>query len=120
MKVLIVDDHEPMRRMLSTLIADLVDDVFECSDGSEVPAAYANHRPDFVLMDLKLVAVDGIQATKLLKNMFPEARVIFVSQWEDIAAREAARQAGAEAFVGKSDLGPLREILGAAQRDCFR
>ncbi|MCM3902720.1 MAG: response regulator transcription factor [Pyrinomonadaceae bacterium] len=111
MKVLIVDDSEPMRRTIKTLIGDLVDEVFECSDGSEVLAAYHEHRPDLVLMDVKMEGVDGLVATRQIKQFFPEARIVMVSQWEDAPLRKAAMLGGAEAYVGKSDLQPLRLIL---------
>jgi CheY-like chemotaxis protein len=111
MKVLIVDDNEAVRRVISTFIADLVDEVIECGDGIDVLTAYSKHRPDFVLMDVKMKLVDGLAATKLIKQEFPEARIVMVSQWEEQRLRNAATLAGAEAYVGKSDLDPLRQIL---------
>ena len=111
MKVLIVDDSEPMRRMIETFIADLVGEIVQCSDGSEALAAYRKHQPDIVLMDLKMVEMDGLAATRQIVECFPKARIVMVSQWEDAPIREDARLAGAEAFVGKSDLLPLRRIL---------
>ena len=111
MKVLIVDDSEPMRRMIKTYLADLIDNAFECGDGSEALAAYREHQPDMVLMDLKMVKMDGLDATRQIKKCFPKARIVIVSQWEDNQLRENALLAGAEAYVGKSDLMPLRSIL---------
>jgi CheY-like chemotaxis protein len=111
MKVLIVDDNEPMRRMVSTFIADLVDEVVECDDGSEALKAYSDHRPDLVLMDVKMERVDGLAATREIRRSFPDARIVMVSQWEEMALRRAAELAGAEGYVGKSDLDPLRSIL---------
>jgi two-component system chemotaxis response regulator CheY len=111
MKVLIVDDNEEVRRMISTFIADLVDEVIECADGIDVLSAYSSHRPDFVLMDLKMKLVDGLTATKQIKREFPEARIVMVSQCEEQRLRAAAALAGAEAYVGKADLDPLRKIL---------
>jgi CheY-like chemotaxis protein len=111
MKVLIVDDNEPMRRMVSTFIADLVDEVVECGDGCEALKAYSDHRPDFVLMDVMMKQVDGLAATRQIKEQFPEARIVMVSQWDEQRLRDAAALVGAEAYVGKSDLDPLRRIL---------
>jgi len=111
MKVLIVDDSEPMRRTIKTFISDLVGEIFECGDGNEALAAYRRHRPDFVFMDLKMAKMDGLAATRQIKEFYPEARIIMVSQWEDARLREAARLAGVEAYVGKSDLLPLHQIL---------
>jgi CheY-like chemotaxis protein len=111
MKVLIVDDNEPMRRLIKSFIADVVDEAIECCDGREALAAYRTHRPDLVLMDVKMAGMDGLAATRQIRQSFPDARVVMVSQWEDHALREAARAAGAEAYVGKADLMPLRRIL---------
>ncbi len=111
MKILIVDDSERMRQMIRTFIADLSSDIVECSDGSEALEAYRAHRPDFVLMDLKMSGMDGLSATSQIIHSFPETRIVIVSQWDDGPFREAARQAGAETIVSKADLLPLRNIL---------
>lgn len=111
MRILIVDDSEPMRRMIHTFIADLTTEIFECTDGSEALAAYGRYQPDLILMDLKMATMDGLEATKQIKRVYPQARIVIVSQWEDPGVLDAARRAGAEAYVGKSDLEPLRSIL---------
>ena len=111
MKILIVDDCERMRKMIRTFVADLTSDIVECSDGSEALEAYRKHRPDIVLMDLKMVRMDGLAATSQILESFPHTRIVIVSQWDDAPFRDAARRAGAEAVVSKSDLLPLRSIL---------
>jgi CheY-like chemotaxis protein len=115
MKVLIVDDSEPMRRMIKTFVADLVQEVIERCDGSDALAAYREHQPDVVLMDLKLKTMDGFAVTRQIKASYPDARIVIVSQWDDAALRKEARGAGADDYVGKSDLQPLRHILAAKE-----
>ena len=111
MKVLLVENSEPMRRMIKTFVADLVQDVIERGDGSEALAAYREHQPDVVVMDLKMTTMDGLAATRQIRECYPDARIVIVSQWDDAALRAQARAAGAEDYVGKSDLQPLRQIL---------
>ena len=106
-----MDDSEPMRRTIKALVGDLIEEIVECGDGFEALAAYQKHEPDIVLMDVKMTRMDGLAATRQIKQFFPEARIVIVSQWEDPPLRAAARAAGAEAYVGKSDLTPLRSIL---------
>ena len=114
MKVLIIDDSEPMRRMIRRFISDQVDEFVECEDGSEALAAYRRHRPDLVLMDIRMKDVDGLEATRELRRSFPEARVVVVSQWDGPDVREKVRGAGAYRYIHKSDLLPLRELLASA------
>ena len=112
MKVLIVDDNEQMRQALRSFIADLVDEFYECADGSEALAAFSANQPDWVLMDLEMKGMDGLTATRQVIDAWPEARVAIVTVYNGEALREAARQAGASAYVIKDDLTSLREILG--------
>jgi CheY-like chemotaxis protein len=112
MKILITDDSEPIRRMIKSFISDLVQEIFECSDGSEALAAYTRHQPDLVLMDIKMSMMDGFEATRQIKGAHPQARIVIVSQYDDASLREAASKAGAEGYVSKADLFPLRRIFG--------
>lgn len=113
MTVLIVDDNEPMRRALKALVGDFADAVYECTDGVEALAAYAAHRPDWVLMDIEMVKLDGLAATRQIKAYDPAARVVIVTAYDDAELRERAREAGAFAFVAKENLMDLHGILGA-------
>ena len=117
MKILIVDDSERMRQMIRSYIADISTEIVECEDGSEALDAYRKERPDIVFMDLKMSGMDGLQATRQIIHAFPNTRIVIVSQWDDAHFREAARRAGAETIVSKSDLFPLRSILATVAQD---
>ena len=115
MKILIVDDNEQMRRTIRDLVDDLVEESFEAGDGAEALEACRACRPDWVLMDIRMVGMDGLSATRLLRSTFPETNVLIMTSYDDPGVREAAANAGACAFVPKDDLLALRRILSARQ-----
>lgn len=115
MKVLIVEDDRPMRALIKKAISPLAVEVIESSDGSEAVALYAEHRPDCVLMDISLNDVDGLTAAREITTAWPGARVIIVTGYDGARLREAARQAGARAYVLKDNLSELLRLLKDAR-----
>jgi DNA-binding NarL/FixJ family response regulator len=111
MNILIVEDSRQMRQTIKSFIGDLADGMFECEDGSVVLAAYTLCMPDWVLMDLEMPEVDGFKATRQIKAVFPEAKIVIVSNYDDVELHVAAERAGACAYVAKEDLLALRHIL---------
>src|SRR5262249_46508821 len=111
MKVLIVEDSEPMRRTIKSFIEDVVEVVDECSDGAEALTQFTKHRPDWVLMDIKMNGVDGLAATRQIKAAFPDARIVIVTSYDEPSFREEARLAGAVGYVLKENLEDLPRIL---------
>jgi len=111
MNFLIVEDNENMRRTISSIISTLAGEMHECSDGSEALAAYAAHLPDWVLMDVKMKEMDGITATYQIKEAFPKANIMIVSDYDDPDLRIAACQAGASEYVTKENLFEVYYIL---------
>ena len=109
--ILIADDNSEFRRMIRDLIEDIDAAFVECEDGGGAVEAYAQHQPDFVLMDVQMTPVDGLAATKLILSQHPEAKIIAVTQHNDTSTRNAALSAGAWAFVSKDDLMSLRSLL---------
>jgi CheY-like chemotaxis protein len=113
MNFLIVEDNDRMRSMLRSIVAELAGETHECSDGSTALAAYAEHLPDWVLMDVKMKDVDGITATRQIRSSFPQAKIMIVSDHDDLELRLAAHQAGASEYVAKESLYDLCRILRA-------
>lgn len=111
MKFLIVDDDERVRRLIKTIVSDDATVFCECSNGAEAYACYAEHQPDWVLMDITMPGVDGLAATRRIKADYPEARILIVTSHESHAMREAAREAGACGYVLKENLLDLREMV---------
>ena len=109
--ILIVDDSADMRRAITLMIRDLVGEIYECGDGAEACTAYAAHLPDWVLMDIRMKKTDGLTATRQLKAAFPDARVVIVTVCKGDDIRDAARSAGAVAYIMKDNLLELRQFL---------
>jgi CheY-like chemotaxis protein len=99
--------------MIAEIIKSKTKQVFECTDGIEALGEYRIHHPDWVLMDMKMKGMDGLAATELIRQYFPKAKVMIVSQDDTPEIRQAARQAGAAAFVPKEN---LLEILNNLNR----
>jgi len=111
MKFLIVDDNKIMRETLGKIVAAEGDMVIECDDGGRALSLYEVHHPDWVLMDISMKEVNGIEATERITLADPGAKVIIVTDYEDRFFRKAAEEAGAVAFVSKENLKEARLII---------
>lgn len=104
LKVLVADDHplilQGLRRALEA--CDDIDVIGEARSGSEVLPLVERRRPDVVLLDNRMPGMDGIECARSLKQEWPEVKTILLSASEDRASVEAARAAGASAYLIKS------------------
>jgi DNA-binding NarL/FixJ family response regulator len=97
--------------MLRDVVADLADRIYECRDGQEACEAYARHRPDWVLMDVSMAPMDGVTATHAITHTFPGARIVIVTQYDDVYFRTAAQASGAWGYVLKDNMLEVRRFL---------
>lgn len=111
MKLLIVDDNPGVRKVIRNLVASVAREIRECADGAGVLALFTLERPDFVLMDIQMEGVNGITATRQMMAIDPAARVIIVTDYDQLDLREAAYQAGACGYVSKENLLELVPLL---------
>jgi DNA-binding NarL/FixJ family response regulator len=103
LRVLLVEDNTSLRSSLRELLEDEGFDVVgEADDGEQGVDAARRLQPDVILMDLKMPKMDGIEATRHIKQVAPEARVLIMSAYLDETLERWAREAGAFAFVGKA------------------
>ena len=111
--VLVVDDSDEIRRTIKDLLRKVGARVCECSDGSEAVEMYRRNRPHWVLMDIRMSCMDGITATRTIRESFPDARIAIISNYDDRILRKQAEEAGAKYFVPKDDLSVLPAIVSS-------
>lgn len=110
-KILIVDDREPARRMIKRYLCEFTNEFCECADGADALESYRAFMPDWVLMDWEMKQMDGLAATRSIISAFPAARILMVTQYCDKELSRAANEAGACGFFPKDDLLNLSEFL---------
>ncbi|HUN34423.1 MAG TPA: response regulator transcription factor [Trebonia sp.] len=115
-RVLLVDDDALVRAALSMMLNGAGDLVVagEAGDGDQVPAAVARHRPDVVLMDLRMPRVDGITATRRLRSGPQPPEVIVLTTFDADENVLGALRAGASGFLLKD--APPAQIADAIRR----
>ena len=119
LKILIVDDHQVVRRGLQMTI-DAEKDmrvVGEAANGAQVLALIQKHKPDVVLMDLQMPEVNGVDALKQIRPAYPNLPILILTTFTDEAHVYAALRAGASGFLLKEMSGDdlVAAIRGAAQ-----
>jgi DNA-binding NarL/FixJ family response regulator len=114
-RVLIVDDDALVRSGLRMMRSgsERVDVVAEAQDGTEVLAAVDAHRPDVVLMDLRMPRLDGLAATALLRGQPRAPHVLVLTTFDADELVLRALRAGADGFVLKDT--PPAEIIRAIE-----
>ncbi len=102
-RVLIADDHAMVRQGLCGLLDGYTDIhvVGEAANGQEAVALAAQLQPDVILMDVNMPGMDGIEATRLIKDVMPNTIVIGLSVQNAAHVSMAMREAGALAFLNK-------------------
>ena len=110
-RVLLVDDQELVRSGLRRVLRrrDGIVVVGECEDGDQVPAAVLEHRPDVVVMDLRMRRVNGIDATEALRRAADTPPVLVLTTFDDDELLAGALRAGASGFLLKDS--PAEDVV---------
>jgi len=115
-RVLCADDHPLVRKGIASILANESDIqlVAEASNGREAVELYRLHRPDIVLLDLRMPGLDGVGATKAILNDFPEARIIALTSYDGDQEIYQALEAGVRGYLLKEMV--HTEVLRAVRR----
>ncbi|GAA2383259.1 response regulator transcription factor [Nonomuraea africana] len=115
-RVLIVDDDALVRAGLSMILGgtDDIEVAGEAADGDQVPRMVAEHRPDVVLMDIRMPRVDGLTATEALRSTANPPEVVVLTTFHADAQVLRALRSGAAGFLLK-DIPPA-ELVRAIRK----
>jgi PAS domain S-box-containing protein len=104
-RVLIADDHQVMRQGLNSIIEGWpeIEVVGEAENGREAVDMAGMLQPDVIIMDVSMPIMDGIEATRFIKNRFPNIRILGLTMYEDTHIHEKILEAGADAFISKGE-----------------
>ncbi|MBL8154537.1 MAG: response regulator transcription factor [Anaerolineae bacterium] len=103
-RVLVVDDHEVVRRGLSFALAAHEDLLLagEAADGQEALEACAAAQPDVILMDIQMPRMNGIEAARLIRQQHPQVRIIALTTFSDEETVRDMLQAGCSGYLLKT------------------
>jgi DNA-binding NarL/FixJ family response regulator len=112
-RVLVADDHPVVRSGLASVITQHSELalVAEAANGRQALEQFRQHRPDVVLMDLRMPEMDGVSAIEAIRAEFPDARILALTTYEGDVDIHRALEAGARGYLIKDML--LTDVLGA-------
>ena len=105
-RVLVADDNDDSRYVMGSILrlSPGATVVAEASDGQAAIAGVREVHPDFVLIDRQMPVMDGLEATRRIKQEWPDLKVLVVTSLYGDDSRRAALAAGADGFLDKWDI----------------
>ncbi len=103
-RVLLADDHALVRQGIRRFLDEAgdIEVVVEVGDGQEAVRLAESHRPDVVIMDIRLPGMSGVEATREIKRRLPQIRVLVLTAYDDDPYIFALLQAGADGYLLKT------------------
>ncbi|MCC9061409.1 response regulator transcription factor [Flavobacterium piscisymbiosum] len=105
-KIALVDDEVLFRKGISFLLQreDNIDIIFEASNGEELLSNLNDSiiKPDIIMMDLKMPVLNGVEATKIIRKLFPEIKIIALTSYDTKSFIANMIQVGAVAYLIKN------------------
>ena len=115
LRILLVDDHEVIRQGLQALLGTQRgwEVVGEAVDGREAVEKAVQLKPDIVILDISMPGINGLEATPLILAAAPRSDILIFTVHDSELMEQTALQAGARAFVRKSDA--ARDLVAAVK-----
>lgn len=104
--ILCVDDHPLVRKGIAAILANEKDMklIAEAGSGAEAVAAFRQYHPDVTLMDLRMPGMDGIETTKEIRKIDPEAKIIALTSYDGDQEIYRALEAGVRGYILKESV----------------
>ena len=104
--ILCVDDHPLVRKGIAAILANETDMklVAEAGSGTEAVNAFRQFHPDITLMDLRMPGMDGIEATKQIRQIDPDAKIIALTSYDGDQEIYRALEAGVRGYILKESV----------------
>ena len=114
--ILIVEDHEGLRSSLRQWLSTAFQnhEIRDAGTGETAVQLCGEMTPELIVMDIKLPGINGLLATKQIKAMLPEAKVVMLTVYDIPSFKAEAAEAGASAFISKNNV--YKELIPTIQR----
>lgn len=117
-KILVLEDYEPFCRFVCSVLRKRpeFEVIWGVSDGLEAVHRAKELHPDLILLDVGLPTLNGIEATRRIRRLSPESRIVFLSQESSPDGVQEAFRLGALSYLAKTDAG--LELLATVDAAC--
>lgn len=118
MNIVVIDDDKLVALSLKTILESTGSITVSAtgSSGAEASALYRKHRPDVLLMDIRMEGMNGIEAGEALLKEFPEAKILYLTTFSDDEYIIKALNMGAKGYILKQDFEGIAPALEAVAR----
>ena len=114
-RILVVDDHAPVRRSIRTVLGSRKGWLVcgEAADGLQAVEEAKSLRPDLIIMDVSMPNLNGLKAAKIILREVGASRILIISQNEPAIVRRQALEVSAQGFMEKSNT--QRDLIAAVE-----